>query len=93
MRFIRGDFYTDEYDDRKNEVNQTNHAWEECRGISQSLGYNWQDTKVNVISAKAFIDMFVKIVARGGNLLLIVNLDRQGALPKIEKERLESISK
>lgn len=93
LRFIRGDFYTDEYGDKKNEVSETSHAWEECRGISQSFGYNWQDTKKNVISTEAFIKMFVKIVARGGNLLLIVNLDGQGSLPKIEKERLESIGK
>jgi alpha-L-fucosidase len=46
-----------------------------------------------VISAKALIDMFVDIVAKGGNLLLIVNLDGQGALPKIQENRLHDIGR
>jgi alpha-L-fucosidase len=37
--------------------------------------------------------MFLGIVSRGGNLLLIVNLDAQGALPEIQKARLEDIGK
>jgi len=89
LRFRRGDFYTSEFHDHT-EAAKT-HPWEECRGISQSFGYNWQDTEDNVISSKAFIDMFVDIVANGGNLLLIVNLDGQGALPEIEEKRLKDI--
>ena len=37
--------------------------------------------------------MFADIVANGGNLLLIVNLDEQGALPKIQETRLKDIGK
>lgn len=91
LRSIRGDFFTNEYGDMEKEAKQTIHAWEECRGISQSFGFNWQDTDDNVISTKDFIDMFVNIVAHGGNLLLIVNLDRQGALPKVQEKRLKEI--
>jgi len=83
-RSIRGDFFTNEYGDMEKEANQTIHAWEANRGISQSFGYNWHDTGENVISSKEFINMFVDIVAQGGNLLLIVNLDGQGALPMIQ---------
>jgi len=93
LRSKRGDFFTNEYGDMEKEANQTVHAWEECRGISQSFGYNWQDTDANVISSKAFVDMFVDIVAHGGNLLLIVNLDDQGALPGIQEQRLADIGK
>lgn len=93
LRSKRGDFFTNEYGDMEKDAKQTNHAWEECRGISQSFGYNWQDNADNVISSKKFIDMFVDIVAHGGNLLLIVNLGGKGALPQIEKERLKSIGK
>ena len=75
------------------EARQTTHAWEACWGISQSFGYNWQDKDENVISSKEFIDKFVDIVAHGGNLLLIVNLDGQGALPKIQENRLRDIGK
>ena len=91
LRSKRGDFFTNEYGDMQKEAIQAFHAWEECRGISQSYGYNWQDTEENVISAKAFIDMFVEIVAHGGNLLLIVNLDGKGALPEIQENRLKEI--
>lgn len=37
--------------------------------------------------------MFVDIVSNGGNLLLIVNLDGQGALPEIQVKRLKDIGK
>jgi alpha-L-fucosidase len=93
LRFARGDFYTSEYHSLNDEDKKSSHAWEECRGISQSFGFNWQDTEENVISSKAFIDMFVDIVANGGNLLLIVNLDSQGKLPDIQENRLHDIGK
>lgn len=93
LRSVRGDFFTNEYGDMEKEANQTAHAWEACWGISQSFGYNWQDTDENVISSKEFIDKFVDIVAHGGNLLLIVNLDGEGALPDIQENRLKDIGK
>ncbi len=93
LRSRRGDFFTNEYGDMEKEAKQTTHAWEACWGISQSFGYNWQDTGENVISSKEFIDKFVDIVAHGGNLLLIVNLDGKGALPKIQENRLKDIGK
>jgi alpha-L-fucosidase len=93
LRFERGDFFTSEYHSLTDENKKSTHAWEECRGISQSFGYNWQDTEANVINTKAFIDMFVDIVAKGGNLLLIVNLDGQGALPELQEKRLIDIGK
>jgi alpha-L-fucosidase len=93
LRSRRGDIFTNEYGDMEKEAKQTHHAWEENRGISQSFGYNWQDTEGNVISSKNFIDMFIDVVANGGNLLLIVNLDGKGALPKVEEDRLRDIGK
>ena len=93
LRSVRGDFFTNEYGDMEKEAKQTTRAWEACWGISQSFGYNWQDTDENVISSNEFIDKFVDIVAHGGNLLLIVNLDGQGALPKIQENRLKDIGK
>jgi alpha-L-fucosidase len=93
LRFVRGDFFTSEYHSLTDDNKKSTHAWEECRGISQSFGYNWQDTEDNVISSKAFIDMFVDIVAKGGNLLLIVNLDGHGALPELQEKRLIDIGK
>ena len=91
LRFISGDIFTSEFHDH-DDLNTT-HFWEANRGISQSFGYNWQDTEDNVISSKEFIQMFVDIVSNGGNLLLIVNLDGQGSLPKIQETRLLDIGK
>ncbi|MDR2383609.1 MAG: alpha-L-fucosidase [Prevotellaceae bacterium] len=91
-RSYRGDIFTSEYGDMTDD-NRLRHTWEENRGISQSFGFNWQDTDENVITSKEFIDMFVDIVAKGGNLLLIVNLDSQGALPEVQEKRLRDIGK
>lgn len=92
LRTIRGDFFTDEFGDTSERIDPAkHHAWEACRGISQSYGNNWQDNATNVLSAKEFISMFVDMVARGGNLLLLVNLDGQGAIPEVQKQRLLDI--
>ena len=91
LRFKRGDIFTSEFHDNDDKIKT--HTWEANRGISQSFGYNWQDTDENVISSKEFVDMFVDIVAHGGNLLLIVNLDEKGALPEIQENRLRDIGK
>ncbi len=92
LRTVRGDFYTDEYGDTSECIDIENyHPWEACRGISQSYGNNWQDDESNVISAKEFVSMFADIVARGGNLLLLINLDGQGSVPEIQMKRLTEI--
>ncbi|MDR2810484.1 MAG: alpha-L-fucosidase [Tannerellaceae bacterium] len=90
LRSRLGDIFTSEYGDMTDD-NRRRHVWEENRGISQSFGFNWQDTDENVITSKNFIDMFVDIVSKGGNLLLIVNLDNQGALPQVQEKRLKDI--
>ena len=97
-RLKHGDFYTSEYGEvyGHGEFDITSGArkkWEECRGISQSFGYNWQDTEKNIISAGEFVRMLVKIVAHNGNLLLIVNLDGKGALPEIQRTRLMEVGR
>lgn len=91
LRSRRGDFFTSEFGHMGDPSAKDKHAWEECRGISQSYGYNWQDTDENVITTKQLIDMFIDIVANGGNLLLMVNLDGDGALPKIQETRLRAM--
>ena len=91
-RFKFGDFYCSEYHQISGRMKMA-HPWEENRGISQSYGYNWQDTEENVLSVDEFIDLFVRVVSENGNLLLIVNLDGKGALPEIIEHRLHEIGK
>jgi alpha-L-fucosidase len=88
----RGDIFVSEYGYNANGQLSPRpwmtHPWEENRGISPSFGFNWQDTDGNVISSKKLIDMLVNIVSHGGNLLLLVNLDAQGAVPDVQRRRL-----
>jgi alpha-L-fucosidase len=95
LRRKRGDIFTSEYGYSPEGIVEQKpwmkHAWEENRSISQSFGFNWQDTEANVITSKALVDMLVNIVAAGGNLLLIVSPDGKGALPDIQRERLNAI--
>jgi alpha-L-fucosidase len=90
-RFNVGDFFSSEYGSHDDLQAKLIHKWEDCRGVSQSFGYNWQDTEENILSTVDFIDFFVKIVSEGGNLLLIVNLDGTGAMPEYIRTRLADI--
>ncbi|MDR0559317.1 MAG: alpha-L-fucosidase [Prevotellaceae bacterium] len=91
-RFQIGDFFCSEYHALP-EGYEFKHTWEENRGISQSFGYNREDTEENVLSSKDFIHMFIRTVSENGNLLLIVNLDGKGALPEVQERRLREIGK
>jgi alpha-L-fucosidase len=93
MRFNAGDFFTSEYGAPMTERLQVLHAWEENRGVSQSFGYNWQDTEENVISADDLVDLLARVVSQGGNLLLIVNLDGTGAMPEYIRSRIADLGR
>lgn len=92
-----GDFFTSEYGEVQGKPfdleRGLRHKWEECRGISQSFGYNRLDTEQNVISATQLIHMLADIVARNGNLLLVVNLHGEGGLPAMQAQRLEEVGR
>jgi alpha-L-fucosidase len=89
-RFKVGDFFCSEYH-RLPKGYELMHTWEENRGISQSFGYNREDTEENVLSVKDFVHMFIRTVSENGNLLLIVNLDGKGGLPEVQERRLREI--
>jgi len=96
LRTVRGDFYTDEWGDTEECLDPAKwHPWESCSGISKAYGNHWMenyDTSM-VMTEAEFVRHFTGIVSRGGNLLLLVNLDPQGAIPAVQKERLEQIGK
>ena len=93
---MRGDFFTDEWGDTAEHIDPAAwHPWESCSGISKAYGNHWmeeQDPSM-VMTDREFICHFTSIVARGGNLLLLVNLDGQGAIPKVQEDRLLSIGR
>ncbi len=88
-----GDFFCSEYGSISDLQQRLVHKWEENRGISQSFGYNWQDTDTNVLTLPDFIEMLTRIVSEGGNLLLIVNLDGTGKMPDYILARLSDVGK
>jgi alpha-L-fucosidase len=90
-----GDFYTSEYGqvngaDFKPEASGR-HKWEECRGLGQSFGFNRNDTATDVLTSQQLIRMLVEIVAKDGNLLLVINLDGKGGLSVLQKDRLHEL--
>ena len=87
---------TDEWGDTEECLDPAKwHPWESCSGISKSYGNHWMESydPSMVMTEKEFIIHFSDIVARGGNLLLLVNLDPQGAILPFQKERLEQIGR
>ena len=96
LRTVRGDFFTDEWGDTAECIDpKTWHPWESCSGISKAYGNHWMEgfDKSMVMSEREFVCHFADIVARGGNLLLLVNLDPQGAMVEHQKERLLQIGR
>jgi alpha-L-fucosidase len=72
-----GDFYTSETDEV---VEPMDLPWEENRSMSGSYGYCRTDSLENYLSADELIEMLVRIVAKGGNLNLMVNPDGEGRI-------------
>ncbi|MFC2123521.1 alpha-L-fucosidase [Bacteroidota bacterium] len=83
-----GDLYTSETDVV---VDKIDHPWEENRSMSESYGYNQSDSLENYLSADELIQMFVRIVAKGGNLNLMVNPDGSGKVPQIQVDLLKEL--
>lgn len=83
-----GDFYTSETDVV---VDRMDFPWEENRSMSESYGYNKGDTLKHYLSADELIQMFVRIVAKGGNLNLMVNPDGSGKVDQIQLRLLKEL--
>ena len=83
-----GDFYTSETDEV---VTKMHEPWEENRSMSESYGYNWRDSLENYLTPDELVEMLVRIVAKGGNLNLMVNPDGSGRIPQIQKDLLREL--
>ena len=66
---------------------------EECRGIGASFGWNRFETVADYMSDKALIDLLVRQVSAGNNLLLNVGPTPDGRIPVIMEERLRAIGR
>jgi len=83
-----GGYYTPEYSDAV----YLNHTWEENSGIDiHSYGFN-RATPANMYNtAKDLLNLLVRTVAFGGNLLLDIGPNGDGRIPALMQERLLSI--
>jgi alpha-L-fucosidase len=85
-----GDFYTSEYHVIEG---FEPHPWEENRSLSHSYGYNWEEASDDryVLSEEDALDLLLRVVADGGNLLLMVSPDGAGRVPDNQVRRLRFI--
>ena len=82
-----GDFYVSEYHVIKG---FQSHPWEENRSLSHSYGYNWEESFDDrfVMSENDALDLLLRTVANGGNLLLMISPDGSGHIPPNQERRL-----
>jgi alpha-L-fucosidase len=66
-------------------------AWEECRGMGESFGFNRNETLSDYSSSQELILMLIDVVSNGGNLLLNIGPTADGRIPIFMQERLLEI--
>lgn len=84
-----GDYFSSEYQDT--DAVNSEHPWEESRGVGGSYGFNRAENIDDYSSSKELIHELVDIVSRGGNLLLNVGPTADGRIPVIMQQRLVDI--
>jgi alpha-L-fucosidase len=67
--------------------------WEEISPMGRNFAYDKWENDDNTPSSTDLIRMLVRIVARGGNFLLIVAPDGEGKIPDCQAKRLNEIGK
>ena len=80
-----GGYYTTEY---TSGMQESNHPWEESRGMGYSYGYNRMETLKDYHTNRELLLMLIDIVSRGGNLLLDIGPTADGRIPVVMEERL-----
>jgi alpha-L-fucosidase len=84
------DYKTSEYEHSKHNEQQAS-AWQQCRGLGFSFGYNRNEDESVTLSALALIRLLSDIVSRGGHLLLNVGPTAAGLIPPIQQQSLEGL--
>jgi alpha-L-fucosidase len=82
-----GDFRTPEYSPQL----EFERAWEACRGMDMSFGFNIEARVEDHMSPQELIRSFVEIVSHGGNLLLNVGPRADGSVPEIQQTLLRTL--
>jgi alpha-L-fucosidase len=87
-----GDYATFQYSDVDAEKTFP-RKWEEMRSMDQSFGYSRTERAGAYMSEDELVETLVKVVARGGNLLLNVGPTADGRIPPLVEDRLLSLGK
>jgi alpha-L-fucosidase len=82
------DFVTPEY---ATAPDVEGRAFEVCRGIGHSFGYNAWETDADHLDPDELVRTFVDIVAHGGNLLLNVGPTATGEIATPQARRLDAL--
>lgn len=86
---VHADYRTSEYESGRS--NESAGAWENCRGIGYSFGYNRLEGEEHNLDGPGAIRLFVDVVSRGGNLLLNVGPTASGVLPPPQAATLRAL--
>ena len=87
-RNAHGGYYSTEYGDTDASNKFAGRMWEECRGLGKSFGFNRNEDLEDYQTAQQLIHLLIKIVSKGGNLLLDIGPAADGTIPVIMQERL-----
>lgn len=85
------DYRTSEYSHRV-DVEQ-GRAWENCRGIGFSFGYNSAEMPEHSLTGPAIVRLLTDVVSRGGRLLLNVGPRADGTIPPAQLSALEGLAR
>src|SRR5579884_475627 len=89
-RHKHGGYYTTEY---TSGMQQSQHPWEESRGMGYSYGYNRMESLKDYHTNRELLMMLIDIVSRGGNFLLDIGPTADGRIPVVMQERLTEMGK
>jgi alpha-L-fucosidase len=84
------DYRTSEYQHGLD--NETAQAWENCRGLGLSFGYNRVEDEAHTLDGPAVVRHLVDVVSRGGNLLLDVGPTAEGTIPDVQRRSLDALA-
>ncbi|MFQ3595652.1 MAG: alpha-L-fucosidase, partial [Sphingomonadaceae bacterium] len=65
--------------------------WETVRGIGNSFGFNAAETAGDHLDGDALIDLFLRIVGAGGNLLINLGPMADGQVPELQAAPLRAL--
>jgi alpha-L-fucosidase len=83
------DYETSEYQYHLDSENAA--AWENCRGIGLSFGYNQAEDASHLLDGPALVRHLLDVVSRGGNLLINVGPTASGLVPDGQRAALEGL--